>query len=79
MDKVNRWRERMNRYYNEVSSTQWKHDLEASGFRVHHIGENYTEVRSAVSMSMAEVAATVELSTEEDLFIELNTGTVIAK
>jgi acetate kinase len=66
MDKVNRWRERMNQYYNEVSPAQLKQDLELSGFRVLHIGENYTQVRSATSKSMAEVAAAAEINRDED-------------
>lgn len=68
----------MNRYYREVSPAQLKQDLELSGFRVLHVGENYSQVRSTASKSMAEAAATATNS-EEDLFVELNTGAVVSK
>lgn len=68
----------MNCYYNEINSAQLKRDLERSGFKVHHIDENISEIRSVASISMEETAASIGLNRDEDLFIELDTGTVIS-
>lgn len=79
MDKVRRWQHKMNSYYNRVSPSKLKNDLEKSGFRVLHVGNDYAHVRSVVSTSMSEVAATVEVNQDDDLFISLYEGNVVKK
>lgn len=79
MDKVYRWQNKMNSYYNRVSPSKLKNDLEKSGFRVLHVGNDYANVRSVVSASMSEVATTAEVNQDDDLFINLNEGNVVIK
>lgn len=80
MDKVIKWKEKMSRYYNEVSPDKLKQDLELAGFRVLHVGENYNQLRSVIMNSMTEIAASVEDNDKnEALFIKLDTGVVVSK
>jgi len=80
MDKVIKWKEKMSRYYNEVSPDKLKQDLELAGFRVLHVGENYNQLRSVIINSMTEIAASVEDNDKnEALFIKLDTGVVVSK
>lgn len=65
MDKVSKWRQKVDNYYNNISIKQLKNDLSLAGFKVNHISPETLNMRS-FALSFQEVA----VCREDDIISE---------
>jgi hypothetical protein len=76
MDKITKWKKKMDEYYTNITAEQLKTDLETAGFVVNAL-QNMENIRNFYP-SMSEVAASCEISKldEDEELIEGYTAQV---